>query len=282
MSDFGMTLPGENGKGYIITYSRIYAFRGGVMKLRVLGSAGAELPDFRPPAFLIDGQLLLDAGTIGSVLGEEEQWKIHTIFITHSHLDHIRSIPALADNIIIRNQLHTVSVQSSAEVISALHNHLFNDIIWPDFTKIPSQENPVLKFTAIIPYQEYAINEYSIMAIPVNHTVPTVGYVVKSGGKTLVYTGDTGPTDEIWKYCSGADALIVEVSFPDSMKELAELTKHLTSSMLIEELAKIKILPNRILITHPKPQYYDLIHKEVVGLAIAGVELLRDGSEYDI
>ena len=255
---------------------------GGVMKLRVLGSAGAELPDFRPPAFLLDDQLLLDAGTIGSVLSEEEQWKIHTIFITHSHLDHIRSIPALADNIIIKNQLHTVSVQSTVEVITALQNHLFNNIIWPDFTKIPSVENPVIKFTAIAPYQEYTVNEYRVTAIPVNHTVPTVGYLVKTGGKMLAYTGDTGPTEEIWTYCSGADALIVEVSFPDSMKDLAHLTKHLTASMLVEELAKIDVLPKRILITHPKPQYYDHIQKEVEGLAIAGVELLRDGSVYEI
>jgi ribonuclease BN (tRNA processing enzyme) len=252
------------------------------MKLRVLGSAGAELPDFRPPAFLLDDQLLLDAGTIGSVLNEEEQWKINTILITHSHLDHIRSIPALADNIIIKNQLHTVSVQSTVEVITALQNHLFNNIIWPDFTKIPSVENPVLEFTAIAPYREYTVNKYRVTAIPVNHTVPTVGYLVKSGGKILAYTGDTGPTEEIWTYCSGADVLIVEVSFPDSMNDLAHLTKHLTASMLVKELAKIDVLPKRILITHPKPQYYDCIQKEVKGLAIAGIELLRDGSVYEI
>ncbi len=252
------------------------------MRLRILGSAGAELPDFNPPAFLLDDQLLLDAGTIGSVLSEEEQLKIHTIFITHSHLDHIRSIPALADNIIIKNQLHTVSVQSTADVISALRNHLFNNVIWPDFSRIPSVENPVIKFTTINPYQACIVNDYTITAIPVNHTVPTVGYLVESGGSTLVYTGDTGPTEEIWTYCSGVDALIVEVSFPDSMKELAQLTKHLTASMLIEELAKIEVLPKRILITHPKPQYYDIIHREVEGLAISGIELLRDGSVYDI
>jgi len=252
------------------------------MKLRILGSAGAELPDFRPPAFLLDDQLLLDAGTIGSVLSEEEQWKIHTIFITHSHLDHIRSIPALADNIIIRNQIHTVSVQSIGEVITAMQNHLFNDIIWPDFTKIPTEENPVLKFTTISPYQENTVHGYRVTAIPVNHTVPTVGYLVKSGGRTLVYTGDTGPTEEIWAHCSGADALIVEVSFPDSMEDLALLTKHLTASMLVKELAKIDVLPKRILITHPKPQYYDIIHREIIALAIGGVELLRDGSVYEI
>ena len=252
------------------------------MKLKVLGSAGAELPDFRPPAFLLDDQLLLDAGTIGSVLTEEEQWKIHTIFITHSHLDHIRSIPALADNIIIKNQRHTVTVLGTDDVISAMRNHMFNNIIWPDFTRIPSEEHPVITFSTIDPYREYRVNEYAITAIPVNHTVPTVGYVVKSGGKTLVYTGDTGPTEEIWAYCSGADVLIVEVSFPNSMVPLAQLTKHLTASMLTDELAKIAVLPKRILITHPKPQYYDQIEKEIKELSIAGVELLHDGSEYEI
>jgi len=252
------------------------------MKLRVLGCAGAELPDFRPPAFLLDDQLLLDAGTIGSVLSEEEQWNIHTIFITHSHLDHIRGIPALADNIVIKNKLHTVSVQSTVEVISAMQSHLFNNTIWPDFTRIPSEENPVIKFTTIIPYQEYIVGEYRVTAIPVNHTVPTVGYMVKSGGKTLVYTGDTGATEEIWACCSGADALIVEVSFPDSMEDLAQLTKHLTASMLVKELKKIDVLPKRIFITHPKPQYHDRIRKEVEGLAIQGIELMYDGAVYEI
>lgn len=252
------------------------------MQLRVLGSAGAELPDFRPPAFLIDDQMLLDAGTIGSVLTEEEQLSIHTIFITHTHLDHIRSIPPLVDNIVITNKQNTVSVQSIAEVIESMQNHLFNNIIWPDFTKIPSTENPVIKFTSITPYQEIMVGSYSITAIPVNHTVSTVGYRVSSGGKILVYTGDTGPTDEIWKYSSGADALIVEVSFPDSMMELARLTKHLTVSMLMEELAKIEVLPRRILITHPKPQYYNQILHEVRSMNVPGVELLRDGSVYEI
>jgi len=105
---------------------------------------------------------------------------------------------------------------------------------------------------------------------------------VVSDGKTLVYTGDTGPTEEIWKVCSGADVLIVEVSFPDSMEQMARMTKHLTSSMLLVELAKINKLPERILITHPKPQYYDIIMGEIGKLDVKGIELLHDGNEYDI
>jgi len=252
------------------------------MKLRILGCAGAEFPDFRPPAFLIDDRLLLDAGTIGAVLTEEEQWNIRTIFITHSHLDHIRAIPALADNIILRNMQHTVSVYSTDEVIAAIQQHMFNNIIWPDFTKIPSPENPVISLTTINPYNDYSVHEHLVQAVPVNHTVPAVGYRVKSGGRTLVYSGDTGPTEEIWKLCSGADALIVEVSFPNSMEELAHITKHLTSSMLKIELTKVDVLPTRILITHPKPQYYDVILREITELGVRGVELLRDGTIYDI
>jgi len=252
------------------------------MKLQILGSAGAEFPDFRPPAFLIDGQLLLDAGTIGSVLSEEEQWKINHIFITHSHLDHIRSIPALADNIIMKNLKHSVTVHSTTDVISALRDHIFNGVIWPDFTKLPSLENPVITYATLEPYTECVVKGYAIETIPVNHTVPAVGFKVTSSGKTLVYTGDTGPTEDIWKYCSGADALIVEVSFPNNMESLAQITKHLTSSMLIDELAKIDVLPRHILVTHPKPQYYEIIRSEIECLGIDGIELLHDGSVYDL
>jgi ribonuclease BN (tRNA processing enzyme) len=253
------------------------------MKLRVLGCAGAELPDFRPPAFLIDDTLLLDAGTIGSVLTEEEQRNICNIFITHSHLDHIRAIPTLADNFIIKNYLHhTIMVHSTCDVIAAMKDHLFNNVIWPDFTKIPHKASPILTFNTIETDQEYCIDGYVIRAVPVNHTVPSVGYIVTHNGKTLAYTGDTGPTEEFWRHASGADALIVEVSFPNSMEQLALLTRHLTSSLLRVELEKIDRLPVRILITHPKPQYYNIIRAEIESLGMKGIELLRDGSVFEL
>jgi ribonuclease BN (tRNA processing enzyme) len=252
------------------------------MKLRVLGSAGAEFPNFRPPAFLINDHLLLDAGTIGAVLTEEEQLRLQHLFITHSHLDHIRGIPALADNLLIRNLLHTVTVYSIPEVISAMQKHLFNNIIWPDFTRLPSPDNPVLSFETVVTGREYVVSDYSIRAIPVNHTVPAVGYRVCQGDTTLVYSGDTGPTEEIWQHADGIDALIVEVSFPNSMETLALLTKHLTCSLLKVELDKISILPKRIFITHPKPQYVDVIRTELKTLGLAQVELLHDGAVFEI
>lgn len=252
------------------------------MKLRVLGSAGAEFPDFRPPAFLIDEHLLLDAGTIGAVLTEEEQWRIQHLFITHSHLDHIRGIPALADNIIIKNLNHTVTVHSIQAVLSAMQNHLFNNIIWPDFTVLPSVENPVIAFNAIDTGIDYIVSDYRIRAIAVNHTVPAVGYRICQGATTLLYSGDTGPTEELWQYASGIDALIVEVSFPNAMESMALLTKHLTSSLLKIELEKIEHLPKRIFITHPKPQYVDIIRSEVETLGLKQLELLHDGAVFEV
>lgn len=247
------------------------------MKLRVLGSAGAELPDFRPPAFLLDERLLLDAGTIGAVLTEDEQWQLQNILVTHSHLDHIRGIPNLADNIIIKNQAHNVAVHGTAEVIGALKNHMFNDVIWPDFSRIPSEEEAVLSFETLETGRSFTIDGYDVMAVPVHHTVPAVGYIVRRGGSSIAYTGDTGPTEEFWKHVSGVDVLIVEVSFPNSMEPLALLTRHLTSELLRAELAKIPVAPARVLVTHPKPQYVDIIRDEVARLGISGAELLRDG-----
>jgi ribonuclease BN (tRNA processing enzyme) len=248
------------------------------MRIRVLGCSGAEFPNSNLPAFLIDETILLDAGTIGAVLNEEDQWKIRHILLTHAHLDHIIGIPFLLDNIVIRNKDHNVKVISIPEVLKTLKDNLFNDRVWPDFTKIPSPENPVLRLEEVRYGKPFKVDGYRIEPLKVNHPVPAVGYIIEKGGKRFLYTGDTGPTDAIWREVNKGylNAIIIEVSFPNRMKELAINTGHLTPRMLADELRKIDILPQRIFITHPKPQYYRKIKDEIEKLKINGIVILSD------
>lgn len=254
------------------------------MRLRVLGSSGAEFPGKETPGFLVDDSLLLDAGTIGAVLREDEQWAIKDIMLTHAHLDHIKGIPFLADNIILMNTGHYVRIRSTAPILKVLRENLLNGAIWPDFTVIPSPDNAVLLLEDMDALKEYAIGDYKVTAYEVSHSVPAVGYVLEdSQGKRLLYTGDTGPTEDIWSACDRrVHAAIIEVSMPDSMEEMAIMTGHLTAGLLGAELKKMKVLPDRILVTHPKPQYISTIIKELGKLGHGNIELLKDGEVYEI
>jgi ribonuclease BN (tRNA processing enzyme) len=252
------------------------------MRLKVLGSSGAEFPGHFPPAFLIDGKLLLDGGTIGSRLSEAEQFAIKNILLTHSHLDHIRAIPFLADNIMIKNKRCGITLFGIQETLSVLKEHVLNDGLWPDFTKISAAVEPVVKLRSVIPGKSFRIGGYTVKASRVNHTVPAVGYTVKDrDGAVLLYSGDTGPTDAIWGAMEKVDAAIVEVSFPNRMEALALKTGHLTARLLAGELAKMKNQPGRVFITHPKPQYVGLIREEI-GKIRGRIEMFRDGKTYEI
>jgi ribonuclease BN (tRNA processing enzyme) len=250
------------------------------MKLRVLGCSGAEFPGHRPTAFLLDDSLLVDAGTVGAALSGEEQARIAEILVTHPHLDHVRGIPLLAENMILNGFKSRFNVISTGENLAAIHAHLLNGLIWPDFTRIPSQENPVLSFREIPPEEEFSAAGFRITAFAVNHSVPAVGFRISKGPSTLIYTGDTGPTLRIWEMAGKISALLVEVSFPNEMKQIALMTGHLTPSLLGEELLKLKELPPRILITHLKPYHRATIEEELNALGVPGIEVLVDGQVY--
>jgi ribonuclease BN (tRNA processing enzyme) len=254
-----------------------------IVKLRVLGCSGAEFPGHNPPAFLIDGKLLLDGGTIGARLSEPEQWNIKNILITHSHLDHIKGIPFLADNIVIKNRRHSITLFGIKETLAALRENLLNDKLWPDFTKISAAIDPVIKLRNVTVNRAFRLGDYTIKASRVDHTVPAVGYTVKDrNGRVLLYTGDTGPTDKIWHAAPRVDAVIVEVSFPNKMEALAIKTGHLTSRLLAKELDKMKNFHGRVYVTHPKPQYIGLIKKEIRRIDRPRIEMLKDGKVYEI
>jgi cAMP phosphodiesterase len=250
------------------------------MKIKVLGCAGAEFPGHNTPGFLLDNEIVFDAGSLTGVLDEKAQSKIKHIFITHAHLDHIRSIPFLGDNIVVGKKTHRINILSIPPVLNTIKKHLFNSNIWPDFTIIPDRDKAILNLIELKVGRSTNVNNYTITPYKVNHTVPAVGYLVEDEkGRRFFYTGDTGPSTETWKKIGNKKihCLIIDVSFPNGMGFMAISTGHLTPYLLKEEIPKIRQRPDRIYITHPKPQYARTIQVELDRLGMKNVKMLKDG-----
>jgi ribonuclease BN (tRNA processing enzyme) len=250
------------------------------MKIKVLGCSGAEFPGRNPPSLLLDDNILFDAGNLTHALDMKDQLKIKHIFITHAHLDHITGIPFLAENMISVKRWHPIHVLGTPPVVEVIRKNIFNGSIWPDFAAIPNSRKPLLKFVKLKVGESIGLNGYSITPYKVKHSVPAVGYLVEDQrGRRFFYTGDTGPFDTTWEKIGARKihCLIIEVSFPNRMEEIAMQTGHLTPRLLKRELLKMNHEPRRILVTHLKPRYLNAIRNELRRLKIKNLRLLCDG-----
>lgn len=249
------------------------------MKLRILGCAGSESPGRKSPAFLVDDVLLLDGGTIGTALPQEAQNRITDVLLSHPHHDHVRGLPSFVDNLVVVGRKESVTIRGSAATLDAVQKHLFNGIIWPDFSRLPCPEAPIIDWQPVVPLGDFQVRDYLVTAFPVKHSVPAFAYRLQHNKVSLLYTGDMGPTPELWPAIGTLTALIVEVSFPDELSALAQKTGHLTAALLAKGLALLPRLPARILICHLKPIYEEQIRREIAALKIPGLSILSDGQE---
>ena len=234
------------------------------MKLRVLGCSGGIGGNLRTTSFLLDHDVLIDAGTGVSELSLAELSVIDHVFVTHSHLDHIACIPMMIDSVWNMRE-RPITVYATAETLALLKQHVFNWKIWPNFTEIPDIKQPSLLYQTIELGETVKLNGRGITAIPANHVVPAVGYHLDSGLASLVFTGDTTTSDAIWKIVNKIENLrylIIESAFPDKEKELAVVSKHLCPSLLAVELEKLKC-EAEVYITHLKPGEMDLTMREI-------------------
>jgi cAMP phosphodiesterase len=213
---------------------------------------------------LLDHDILIDAGTGVSDLSLTELSLIDHVFVTHSHLDHVSSIAFMVDTV-GGMRANPVTVYAQPATIEILRNHIFNWSIWPDFTQIPTAAKPFMRYEPIQVGQEVEIKGRKITALPAIHSVPAVGFQLDSGRSSLVFSGDTTTNDELWRVVNKIDNLkylIIETAFCNREKELAVLSKHLSPSMLAEELAKLE-RSAEIFITHLKPGEIELTMQEV-------------------
>ena len=235
------------------------------MRLRILGcSGGIGGRHLRTTSMLLDHDVLIDAGTGVSDLSLTELSLIDHIFVTHSHLDHISSIPFMVDTVGGMRE-NPVTVYAQAATIEVMRNHVFNWSIWPDFTQLPTVDKPYMRFEPIQIGQQIDIKGRKITALPANHVVPAVGFHLDSGKASLVFSGDTTTNDAMWKLVNKINNMkyvIIETAFCNREKQLAILSKHLCPSILAEELAKLE-RSAEIFISHLKPGEIELTMREI-------------------
>ena len=238
------------------------------MQVRVLGCSGGIGGSLRTTSFLVDHDILIDAGTGVGDLTLPELKQIDHIFVTHSHLDHVTSIPFLVDTVGGMRGAPIV-VHAAQETIDILRTHLFNWKLWPDFTQIPTGEAPYLRFEAFRLGDTITLKGRRFRPLPAHPVVPAVGFHLDSGAGSLVFTGDTTVCDALWEQVNQIDNLnylLIETAFSNAERELAVASKHLTPDMLAAELSKLK-RPARVFISHLKPGDGALTMEEVEAVA---------------
>lgn len=246
------------------------------LAIRVLGPYGGSAPGYRLTTFLVDGETAIDAGALTEALPLAAQRRIRRVVLTHAHFDHIASLPFLVANLYGRTSA-ALEVIAPEPVISALRNHVFNETTWPDFSRYPSPSRPTLRYRVLSEGRAFRAGSVSVTALPVNHVVPAYGYVISKKGAAVVFSGDTGPTERLWRAAHRTPnlrAIFLECSFSDGEKALALESLHLTPHTVREELPK---LPPRvpIFLYHLKPFSVSRIRREVAALGEARLRILE-------
>ena len=263
------------------------------MKVRVLGCSGAIAKDCRTTSFLIDGEVLVDAGTGVGDLTLDEMRNVDDVLLTHSHLDHVAALPLMVDAVASLRKA-PLRIHALPGTIEALKTHIFNDVIWPDFSRIPSMDAPFIRFHPIRIGQTLQLRRKLVEVLPAVHTVPAAGFAVTAGNGCWIFSGDTERNAAFWKRINQLNVamLVIETAFSNREKDLARRSLHLSPASLAEELdsiAKDKRYP--IYITHTKPAETELIMEEIQRFdqtqpfgpnVTHDIRWLRAGQEFDI
>lgn len=232
---------------------------------------------------MLDERLAIDAGSLTSGLDLPLQCKLEAVLVSHSHLDHVRDLATIADN---RAQLGCapLAIVGTKATIDVLKRHFFNDLLWPDFTAIPSKKEPTIVYSVLKPEVRTVVAGFGVTAISVSHTIDTCAFVVDKNGASVAYSGDTGPTDRLWEVLNEQNdlrALMMEVSFPNEAQRLATLSGHHTPQTLLTDLKKYarpKDLPT--LLYHIKPAFQSEVEKQCSKLKGVDLTVLSLGDQF--
>ena len=257
------------------------------MKVTLLRSAvddGDSIPCQYATSFVINGSIAVDAGCLGFVGHPDDQAKIKHVLITHSHIDHIATLPIFVENA-FEGKRECVQIYGSDAVLTALTQDIFNNRVWPDFVALspPGSPAPFMKLHQIVPGQAFQIEGITITPVEVNHVVPTTGFILNDGKSSFIIVSDTGPTEEIWRVAQKTPNLkgvFLEVTFPNAMERLAVISKHLTPNMMADELKKVSpSVP--VYAVHLKARFRDAVASELAALKLPNLHLAKFQSPYE-
>ena len=265
--------------------------------IRVLGCSGSIAARCHTTAFLLDDDILIDAGSGVGEMRLDELARIDHVLISHSHLDHVLSIPLLADSVMNLRQgpgglsdLRPIHVYALPETLDALRMHIFNGVIWPDFTRLPSKAHPIL---ILHPFAVGDVltfparggeEDRSVHVLPAAHTVPGVGFAVDTPQGWWVFSGDTGPNPALWKALEGRRIaqLVIETAFGNDEAHLASISGHLSPQTLATELVQLAGEVS-VYITHPKPGEVPAVLAQIRALDTRHrIEPLREGQRFNV
>ncbi len=257
------------------------------MKIQLLPSTfdgtGRATPEQRLTCFLIDDRVTVDAGSIALALTDEQRDTVRDVIVTHPHMDHIASLPIFIDDL-FGVLTEPVRVHATQEVIDLLERDVFNWTVYPRFSELKNENGPVMQYMPFCHGEEFEVAHLKVIAVPVNHIVPTVGLVISDGKKTAAFSSDTYETEEFWHLVNRmpqVDALLIEASFPNSMSQLAEISRHFTPATMAKELGKLNHNGLDILTVHLKPAYREALVKELTDLNIPRLSIMEPGHIYE-
>jgi len=244
------------------------------------GASGGESPQFLV-SYLINSEVVIDAGSIGFLADLDRQRQVRHVVITHEHIDHIASLPILLENVYEPGP-GSVELLAADDVLTFLKRDIFNGRVWPDFFDLSTDEDAFLHATAIAAGQPVERAGLAITPLAVDHCVDTLGLVVDDGQTAVAFPSDTGPTESFWQHLAALPrlaAVFLEVSFPNAHHELAAHTGHHCPATFAREVRKLS-RPVRWIVVHRKARYADEIRRELDALALPGVELVEPGRRY--
>jgi ribonuclease BN (tRNA processing enzyme) len=248
------------------------------VRLTVLGCAGTfPGPDSPCSGYLVehDGyRLLVDlgSGALGQLQRHVGLLGVDAVYVSHLHADHCIDLVAYS----YARRYHPDGVAPPLPVYGPAGTA---QRILSSYEAPPSHGLEDVFVFHEVPPATRQLGPFTVTAARVNHPVECHGLRIEAGGRSLVYSGDTGESDVLVDLARDCDLFLCEASWPDAADNPPGI--HLSGRQAGEHAARAGA--RRLLVTHVVA-WSDpaVVLAEAVAAAPCPTELARCGASYDV